>query len=498
MITELTKAKEIPIKDKTKLLTYVLMMIFFIKGIIYAIYIVPPMMGVAPDDIGHFSYVQYLAIEKKLPVLQETTIEEIPLLSTIESTKGFFSDLKINDHFHSTYKKNWIVQHPPLYYLLMVPFYQTATYFTKSLAKILIILRIVTVLFGVFTIFIVFKILNDLKTNFYVNSCILFSFVFSPTIQYYFSNITNDSLLIFLCILALFFLIHFFTSQNKIFFFFFVISSACIILTKYTGGLILIGYILLFLMWEIKNQGINKAISLSIQGLLLGILIISPYFYHNFRLYNNIFWPERTISSSAKNNLSFTKFFIEFKYLDSIYQNICLLIGSRNSIGANYFIMLYNAIIIAFSGLLYQKEVSSKFFKFLIISLSILFFVLAFTLLNLNLSTSIVISSTLLIGFSILIINDNNKIVNLGLYFSILIVFLIFLYEHYNIFLDYGYLKAIHGRYYYIVFFPASYLFFSPIKYVKDKFQRLFSVSYLLCQMCFEIWAINLMILGLL
>jgi len=456
------------------------------------------MMGMAPDDIGHFSYVQYLAVEKKLPVLEETTIEEIPLLSSTESKKGFFSDLKINDYFHSTNTKNWIVQHPPLYYLLMAPFYQIATYFTKSLAKILIVLRIVTVLIGVLTIFIIYKILNNLKTNFYMNSCILFSFVFSPTIQYFFSNVTNDSLLIFLCTLALLFLIHFFTSQNKIFFFFFVISSACIILTKYTGGLILIGYILLFLMWEINNQGIKKAISLSIQGLLIGILIISPYFYHNYRLYNNIFWPEGVISPPAKNNLLFSKFFIESKYLDKIYQNICLLIGGTNNIGANYFIMLYNAIIIAFSGLLFQKEISSKFYKFIIISLSILFFVLAYTLLNLNLSTSIVISSTVLIGFSLLIINENNKILNLGLFFSILIVFLIFLYEHYNIFLDYGYLEAINGRYYYIAFFPASYLIFLPIKYVKAKFQRLFSVSYLICQICFEIWVINLMMLGLL
>lgn len=498
MITKQIKEKEIFIKDKTKVLTYILMMIFFIKGIVYATYIVPPMMGMAPDDIGHFSYIQYLALERKLPVLNETTMEEIPLLSFTESKKGIFSDQKLNDYFHSTNKNNWIIQHPPLYYLLLTPFYLITTYFTKKLAKTLVILRIITVLFGVLTIYIIFKILQDLKTNFYVNSCILFSFVFSPAIQYYFSNVTNDSLLIFLCTLALFFLIHFFTTKNKKFFFFFVISSACIILTKYTGGLILIGYILLFLVWQIKNQGLKETLFLSVQGLIIGIVIIAPYFYHNFLLYGNIFWPENVISPPPKSGLSFTKFFIESKYFDKIYQNICILIGWTNNIGANYFVMLYNAIIIAFSGCLFQKEITNKFYKLLIISISTLSFILSYTFLDLNLSTSIVIGASLSIGLSLLYQNDINKIINFGLYISILIVFLIYLYQHFNIYLDYGYLKALNGRYYYIIFFPVTYLIFLPIKNIRIKFQRLFSISYLICQMGYEIWAINHMILGLL
>ena len=480
------------------------MMIFFIKGIIYAIYIVPPMMGMAPDDIGHFSYIQYLAIEKKLPVLTEATIEEIPYASFNESKQGIFQDLKLNRYFHPTNSENWIVQHPPLYYLIMMPFYILATYFTDSLANVLIFLRIMTLLIGVLTIFIIYKILHILVSNFYIQSCILFSFVFSPNFQYYFSNITNDSLLIFLCTLSLFFLIYYFKFLKTKYFFFFVITSACVILTKYTGALLLIGYIILFLVWEIKNKGIKKTLYISILGLLIGFILIAPYFYHNFILYNNLFWPKSynysnyLYSSQSKNIFSLFRFLIENKYFDKIFQNVCILIGWTNVIGSNYIITLYNAIIIAFFSLLYLKGRSNSF-KFILLFLSILLFSISFFYFKFYISTSIVVAASLIIGLSLFTGCKKSRIIDMGLFVSILIVVIGFIYEHYSIYLNIGGLDAINGRYYYILFFPVTYLVFNSLQNITNiKLEKFVSGIYLFCQIGFEGWAINQMILGLL
>lgn len=485
-------------KNKLKLITIILMLIFFIKGIIYSIYIVPPMMGMSPDDVGHFSYIQYLAIEKKLPVLHVTSMEEKPLMSLHNSYKGLFLDLQLDNNFHSTDNDNWIVQHPPLYYLLMVPFYRIATSFTNSLAKVLIFLRISTVLIGVITIFIIYKILQNLYTNFYISCCILFAFTFSPAIQFYFSNVTNDSLVIFLCTVVLLFLIKFFKEGKDRFFFFFVISSACVMLTKYTGALILIGYSILFLAWGIKNLGIKKTVCLSFQGIIIGIIIIAPYFYHNYRLYNNLFWPGGLSSANSKKSLSFTFFLTKSGYFDEIYNHICLLVGWTNMIQANNLIILYIACVIAMSAFLYIHNLPNYHLRFLLLLLNILLILLFYCYLKYKLTTAIALGGFLLVGSCLCLNNDKNKMINFILYISIAIVFLIFIYQHYNIYLNFGVLRATHGRYYYIAFFPTTYLVFFPIKNIRIKFQQIFVIILLICQISCEFWMLNQALLILL
>jgi len=485
-------------RNKLTLLTITLMLIFFIKGIIYSTYIVPPMMGMSADDVGHFSYIQYLALERKLPVLHVTSLEEKPFISFRNSRKGLFLDLELNRDFQSTDEENWIIQHPPLYYLVMVPFYWVASNFTNSLAKVIVFLRISTVLIGILTIFIIYKILQNFNTNFYFNCCILLSFTFSPAIQFYFSNITNDSLVIFLCTTVFFFLIKFFRERRYRYFFFFVLSSACVLLTKYTGALILIGYSLLFLALGIKNFGIKKTISLCFQGIFIGIIIITPYFYHNFRLYNNLFWPGGLSPANSKESLSFTVFLTKSGYFDELYNHICLLVGWENLIQANYLITFYIACIIAVSVFLYSYNLSNYHVRFLLLLLYIILILLFYGYLKYKLTTAIAIGGFLLIGLCLCLSKDENKMINFLLYISIAIMLLIFTYQHYNIYSSWGYLKATHGRYYYIAFFPTTYLVFFPIKNIRIKFQQIFATILLICQISCEFWMLNQALLGLL
>ena len=51
------------------------MLIFFFKGIFYAVYFIPPYMYSSPDDVGHISYIQYIADMKSLPVLMQSMLE---------------------------------------------------------------------------------------------------------------------------------------------------------------------------------------------------------------------------------------------------------------------------------------------------------------------------------------------------------------------------------------------------------------------------------------
>lgn len=219
------------------------MAIFFIKGIFYSAYVTPITLGVAPDDVGHFSYIQYIYSERRLPVLYETKLENtsLDIFSTyIQKRNVITKDIVIeNENFNDKNDDNWIVQHPPLYYLIMTPIYAICKLFNNSVAVLILALRIATLFFGVATLFIISKILDILKSKYVVRYCIYTTFVFSAPLQFYFTNITNDSLLIFLCTLALYFLLKYTTTKSTKNYYFFVACCGFVVITKYTGALVL-------------------------------------------------------------------------------------------------------------------------------------------------------------------------------------------------------------------------------------------------------------------
>ncbi|HOD62077.1 MAG TPA: hypothetical protein PKG96_08250 [Bacilli bacterium] len=144
------------IKKNTVL--FIFLSIFLIKGIFYAVYITPPLLNTSPDDVGHISYIQYIASEKKLPILYETAFED----SSNKLYKAYgedqelssYKDILVHKETFNNKSVNGIAQHPPLYYLLMAPVYLIIKLFTSKLYLIILVLRLATIPFGLASIFL--------------------------------------------------------------------------------------------------------------------------------------------------------------------------------------------------------------------------------------------------------------------------------------------------------------------------------------------------------
>lgn len=462
---------------KKNIVLFLFMSIFLIKGIFYAVYITPPVVGTAPDDTGHLSYIQYIASERRLPILNETPLESVTLKChqyyNDRSSSGYENFLVTKEEFDKRSDGNWIAQHPPLYYLIMTPVYLITKLFTNQLSIIIIVLRIITITFGLLFICTISKIMDLLQSKKIVQYCILSSIVFSMPIQYYFSNITNDSLLIYLCALSLYFLLKYRIKKQEKSYFHFVICCALICITKYTGALVIITYIAYFLWFSLKENRIKKTLKLSLQGIFLGGMIVFPVFMRNFILYGNPLAVAQVGNDTF--NMSFTQFIIDKNYLDILYQACVTFVGMRDFIVADKQIKWVFAFILASLAFLCIIKVKNKYVRlFTFYSCYISAYVFLYHL-NVEFNTMISLFSILIIGLYMIasnIIDLKKKEINLFFFLVVLVVFLIFMFMHYNIALNNGFARAVHGRYYYIAIFPFLYLIFNILEEYKFKYTK--------------------------
>ena len=462
---------------KKNIVLFLFMSIFLIKGIFYAVYITPPVVGTAPDDTGHLSYIQYIASEKKLPVLYKTSLEKVTfdLWNSYMPNKSIDVDRFIitGEKFDEKYDDNWIAQHPPLYYLWMTPIYLIAKLITNKLYILIIILRLATIPFGIASIFVMSKVMDILKTKSIVRYCILISFVFSAPMQFYFSNVTNDSLLIFLCILSLYYLLKYTTGKDTKHFYLFVVCCALTVMTKYTGALVLIGYILYFLFKSIREDGIKKTARLCVQGGIIGGIIVAPVFLRNYILYGN---PVKTFNNNTLlYEITFFQFIKDKGYFNELYSHLVTLIGCKYLITSTNLTKSLNAIIL--SGLscfcLYKDNRKGRAL-FILFTGEISIFVLHH-ILNLELSVSVALISFLIISYYMLTLKELTlfkKEINGLFIFTIITMFLIYMSQHYKICLHRGRTGAMHGRYYYIAVFPFLYLIFNILEEFKFKYTK--------------------------
>ena len=462
---------------KKNIVLFLFMSIFLIKGIFYAVYITPPVVGTAADDTGHLSYIQYIASEKKLPVLYKTSLEKVTfdLWNSYMPNKSIDVDRFIitGEKFDEKYDDNWIAQHPPLYYLWMTPIYLIAKLITNKLYILIIILRLATIPFGIASIFVMSKVMDILKTKSIVRYCILISFVFSAPMQFYFSNVTNDSLLIFLCILSLYYLLKYTTGKDTKHFYLFVVCCALTVMTKYTGALVLTGYILYFLYKSIKEDGIKKTANLCIQGGILGGIIVAPVFLRNYILYGN---PVKTFNNNTLlYEITFFQFIKDKGYFNELYSHLVTLIGWKDLIISTNLTKSLNAIIL--SGLscfcLYKDNRKGRAL-FILFTGEISIFVLHH-ILNLELSVSVALISFLIISYYMLTLKELTlfkKEINGLFIFTIITMFLIYMSQHYKICLHRGHTGGMHGRYYYIAVFPFLYLIFNILEEFKFKYTK--------------------------
>lgn len=480
------------IKKQKNFLLILFICIFFIKGLIYAVYITPPAMGTAPDDVGHLSYIQYIASEKKLPVLHITSLENITTQSWNLYQNRQYQDyihLEIRDEaFDKSNGKNWIAQHPPLYYLLMVPIYAFAKLFTNQLALLIIVLRISTLLFGVASVYVINRILDILEADSIVRNCILISFVFFTPIQYYFSNITNDSLLIFLCLLTLFFLLQYIYQKKQKSFYLFVIGCTLVFLTKYTGALVLIGYLLFLLYKSYKEYGIKYTTLLFCKGSIIGLALISPLLIRNYTLYH-AFFPVYDINTRLYNYNIYQ--FIAGGYINELYRHLITLIGWTTMIAAPRFICVLVAMLVTSVAYLYCLDIKKNKSLIATVLLCFSFIFVAHYFLTIDWSASLAITSGAVILVCIFYKDSrlqHEKEIDVFFVTTIIIVFIVFAVQHYIIFCHRGHTGAMHGRYYYIAIFPMLYLIYNRLSHVHWKLKKYIPAVLMLIIMSCELY----------
>ncbi|HHX68067.1 MAG TPA: glycosyltransferase family 39 protein [Gallicola sp.] len=480
---------------KKNIVLFLFMSIFLIKGIFYAVYITPPLLNTSPDDVGHISYIQYLASERKLPILFETTLEDSShrLFEAYGEVRNvsFKNILVTEEKFIKDNSINWIVQHPPLYYLIMTPVYLITKLFTSQLSMIIIVLRLATIPLGLACIYVINKLMDILKVRNTVRYCILSCFVFSMPIQYYFSNITNDSLLIFLCILTLYFLLRYTIKYQVKDYNIFVVCCALIVMTKYTGALILLGYVAYFIYKSLKKTGLKTTIKLCVRGGILGALIVSPVFIRNFLLYGN---PVALAGAQPPlHDITYLQFIREKGYIDLLYQACLALVGWGNLIVADYRLKWISAFILSSLAFLCILKVTNKTVKLMTFYSCLISVYILFHILTIGLSAIISIISFFIISIYLTTAQSmelNRKEVNIFFFGTIVLVFLVFMFKHYEICLNRGYVAAVSGRYYYIAIFPFQYLIFNVLEEYKFKYTKYIPILITSILMSFEVQTI--------
>ncbi len=477
--------------DQTKkfqIITLILVVVFLLKGWIYAIFVVPPAMGVAPDDMGHMSYVKFMINEKSLPILFESTIDKVVYESFLETEKGIWKKFALKQYFEPTETLNWIAQHPPLYYLLIAPIYKMASFFTSDLSLILIAIRLFTLLLGAITIIYLCKLSDLMNLKLWIKCCILCSFVFNLAIQWCFFNITNDSLLILLSTATLYYLISYTSTYNNKYFYMFIVFASLIVTTKYTGIILLVPYIVFFSYKEVSSNGFETFLQKTFSGIIIGIILTAPLLTWNYNLYGRFFPVAHSAIQNSKADITMFHFLTHLPYFDDLYWNICGLLGWTSFARANIYIKIFMALFILISGVRGLKNVQKKS-KIIIVIFSTTFFIIQYIVCKFFFSTSLASTSMLLLFLSALLSIRKKRDKEIVALFvcTIIFYFVIMLSQQYNLYLLFGQMRGIQGRYYYILFFPVSYLVFEQFNKIATKQMQAGSIAYIIAQIILEI-----------
>ena len=470
------------INKRKNIVLLLLMAIFLLKGIFYAVYLTPACLRAAPDDVGHVSYVQYIYATKSLPVygtyLENTTAQNYNDNVVHPSTNTFaYLNYEVGqERFDEASGGNWITQHPPAYYLLMTPFYAIAKQFTNKLAYLIIVMRLATLMLGILSVFVIGKILDCIGAGQTAYYCILIAYVFYAPIQFFFSNITNDNLLILLCLAALLFLLRFIYWKKQRYFYLFAVSCGLIFMTKYTGVLVIAAYLLFLLYKTLKDYNVRYTLKLFVQGIIIAVIVDGPYLVRNL-IYCHSLFP---MGGDPKRYDYTLVHFLRSGYFDEILKNFTALLGWKTLVQAKDVNVYCFAIMMAVAALTYLVCLKSKK-KPLIIAGLIAFCAIMIPTIKIivktRLTTSEIITFAMMIAIVVIYewIKDRNSIkttVSLLFVFTTVIVVVFFIYKHYTIFLSRGHSGAMHGRYYYIAILPILYLIFNKFDDLNKRIQR--------------------------
>jgi 4-amino-4-deoxy-L-arabinose transferase-like glycosyltransferase len=152
----------------------------------------------APDEPGHVGYISYLYNERKIPSSFKNYIATSIYKSTFLKTHDASFDL--NDRRYTS--KINVGSHPPLYYVVLVPFYWLAHFFPSSWT--LFLLRLPNVVIGVCILLVIYRFTNRLFRKELLSAIVTILIALQPMFSFITAIVNSDALVMLLYLLVVY------------------------------------------------------------------------------------------------------------------------------------------------------------------------------------------------------------------------------------------------------------------------------------------------------
>jgi len=410
---------------------WLLLAVFFAKELLWS-YLIPPWQ--APDELGHYGYVETLS-EGRLPLLGETKIPE-----KVEIT---VNDPNLVRAYPPGEGLNYIAQHPPFYYLLLLPFYLFLS--QNNPAITLLLLRIIGISLGAVTLFFAYKTVQKVApAQKWLQMAVVCGIAFLPMFSYTAAVLNNDNLVAALAAMLIFFLVD--PDQKKIQWPVTVgILLGLAALTKYTALTLVIPIVIVQLIRFFQAESREEKKKIFTNGVTIfsiAFVIAGWWYIRNYAVFKSLF-PELKQAVALNPDL-----LIKYKYLAIFFPEI----ASTAQPDLTFWAFLFKQGFIVE----YYRSIWGNFGKFILSQMQYIFI--------------FILTGLSVFGFlKRLYVNGVKKFLASPqfLFFSILVsVSVTLAVKLFEIARERGFLGALNGRYFFSALIPFFYFFILGLSYL--------------------------------
>ncbi len=461
------------------------LLLFLFKGVVYAAYITPINLLATPDDVGHISYLIFLGANHRRPLLNSTMLEGTSFANYLDFRDGVIDDgpyiIEDITTYTDTYQgvkanqENWIAQHPPLYYLYLLPLYYLTTTFTHDLSLIILWMRIATIPLGLIAMVFVYLSLKHLKISIVGIQSALIIFSFTPAIQFYFCAVNNDAMVICLSCAAFYFFVKYLTGDRIWDLCIFAAVCGGITISKYTGAVVLPAYVVVYIWYSFAIRKVSACAFLkrSLLCIIVFAAVAAPVLLKNYVEYSQLF-PTYTDGEKAGYDYTLSYFLWHTDYFNELVRHIMSLIGWR--------VLLIPSTICRQLYVLPLLFIDSYKMKH---NTAMLVLPLAVAILLTNVTSLVLVTAFAIFCLWILIIHESKDDLKawryeppVALLSSLMVISFCtaMLVVHFNAYKVYNQTRAMQGRYYHPLILPYFYLLFRDFSGEKDTSVQFFPI----------------------
>jgi hypothetical protein len=288
--------------------------LFALQALFLAWFVTP--LGDGPDESGHYAYVQDMTKGRPFPILGRPADGKGSIPADL--WKDFEKPIK-RERF------NYIVQHPPLYYMVAAVPYAVAKRFTDDKAILARAPRLISGLSLGFLVLLLFKTLRATGASELASTAGATLMGFVPMVNHLSSVITNDLFLTTLCAAATLHLVRFILGQRTL------DAYLCAIWLALAGGTKMTAWILIaafvgMLLWELRRpvwQWLVHAVALT------GISVSLPawWMYRNYFLFGNPFYVFGSHLTPAAPDYTVLQYLQEQPFFEWLLYHFYALVG---------------------------------------------------------------------------------------------------------------------------------------------------------------------------